>query len=211
MTEKILSNSLQQLMQIHGNISVSDLARETGIPQPTLHHVLSGATKNPRKKSLEILANFFAVSMNQLTGKDPLPNIIPEAIKTKLKIRTIPVIKWDLLKEWPSVDTKSFSEILVDKEMSEHSFALVMPDVPMKQIFPKNSLLIFDCDKAFDDKDFVIVCLSRNNEVLFNRILNDNDEHFIKQNLQNGDARLMKFDPVVDRIIGKLIEVRIQY
>lgn len=211
MTEQTLSKSLQQLMQIHGNISISDLARQTGIPQPTLHHMLSGATKNPRKKSLEVLANFFAVSVNQLMGNEPLPNIIPEAIKTNLKITTIPIIKWDLLKEWPSVDTKSFNEILLDKEVSENSFALVMPDASMEPMFPKNSLLVFDYGKVSNDRDFVILYINRNDEVFFNRLFTDNDEYFIKQKLQDGNAQLVKFDPAIDRIIGTLIEVRIQY
>lgn len=210
MTEKILSESLQQLMQIHGNISVSDLARQTGIPQPTLHHVLSGATKNPRKKSLEVLAKFFAVSVNQLMGHEPLPNIIPEAIKTNLKIRTIPIIPWELLKDWPSRGTQSFNEILLDTEVAENSFAVIMPNASMEPAFRENSLLIFDYGKCIADRDFVVLYVNKSNEILFNRVFVDNDEYFIKQHLQDGNMKLVKFDPAIDRIIGTLVEVRLQ-
>ena len=110
-----LSNNLEKLMQIHGNISVSDLARSTHLPQPTLHHILSGDTKNPRKKALETLAEFFSVSKEQLLGNEPLPHIIPEIIKENLRLRTIPIIQWDMLKKWPKIAVKNLKEVLLDK------------------------------------------------------------------------------------------------
>ncbi len=213
MTEMTLSNNLQQLMRIHGNISVSELARLTGIPQPTIHHILTGSTRNPRKKALEELSRYFSVSINELTGQEPLPAVIPDAVKENLQISTIPVIEWDSLKKWPSetVKTHDTQEILIDKKIDNNSFALVMPDASMEPLFQQNSLLIFDSGKTPKDRDFVIVYLSKEDRVAFNRLFIENNTSYLRQGLEDGSLKLTKLDKPNDRILGTLIEARIQY
>lgn len=206
-----LSDNLEKLMQIHGNISVSDLARSAQLPQPTLHHILSGDTKNPRKKALETLANFFSVSTEQLLGNEPLPHIIPEIMKENLRLKTVPIIQWDMLKKWPKTATNDLKEVLLEKETGNSSFALIMEDTSMEPMFPQNALLIFDSGKLSSDRDFVIAHIARSDRIFFNRLFADKDENFIKHELENGDVSLLKLDKKTDRIIGTLIEVRIQY
>ena len=213
MNELILINNLQQLIRIHGNPSISDLARLTNIPQPTLHHILSGATKNPRKKSLEALADFFSISVKQLIGEEPLPNIIPDIVKENLHIRAIPIIQWDMLMHWPPDDVKNLhlKEILLDKKVADNAFALVVQDSLMEPMFPQDALLIFDSGKSPMDRDFVVAHDSRDNSILFNRLFIDNHQTYIKQNLTDGNVQLIKLDLDTDQIIGTLIEVRIQF
>lgn len=208
-----LSNNLQQLMRIHGNISVSELARLTGIPQPTIHHILTGSTRNPRKKALEELSRYFSVSINELIGQEPLPAVIPEAIKENLQISTIPVIEWESLKKWPSetIKTQDAQEILIDKKIDKNSFALVMPDASMEPLFQQNSLLIFDSGKTPKDRDFVIVYLAKEELVAFNRLFIENNTFYLRQGLEDGSIKLTKLDKPNDQILGTLIEARIQY
>ncbi|WP_236710180.1 LexA family protein [Legionella pneumophila] len=208
-----LSNNLQQLMRIHGNISVSELARLTGLPQPTIHHILSGSTKNPRKKALEELSNFFSVSVNELTGLETLPAVIPDVIKEDLQISTIPIIEWDSLKTWPSEANKiqDKQKILINKKIAKNSFALIMPDDSMEPLFQKNSLLIFDSGKNPKDRDFVIVNLSKEGIVLFNRLFSENNILYLRQNMEDGSLKLTRLDQSNDHILGTLIEARIQY
>lgn len=213
MTEMTLSNNLQQLMRIHGNISVSELARLTGIPQPTIHHILTGSTRNPRKKALEELSRYFSVSINELIGQEPLPAVIPDAVKENLQISTIPVIEWESLKKWPSetVKTQDTQEILIDKKIEKNSFALVMPDASMEPLFQQNSLLIFDSGKTPKDRDFVIVFLAKDGLVAFNRLFIENNTFYLRQGLEDGSIKLTKLDKPNDQILGTLIEARIQY
>ncbi len=200
-------------MRIHGNISVSELARLTGIPQPTIHHILTGSTRNPRKKALEELSRYFSVSINELTGQEPLPAVIPDAVKENLQISTIPVIEWASLKTWPSttIKTQDSQEILIDKKIDNNSFALVMPDTSMEPLFQQNSLLIFDSGKTPKDRDFVIVYLSKEDIVAFNRLFIENNTSYLRQGLEDGSLKLTKLDKPNDRILGTLIEARIQY
>lgn len=213
MSEVTLSANLQYLMKIHGGLSVSELARQTQVPQPTLHHILSGTTKNPRKEALASLASFFSISIAQLTGTLPLLSTIPDTIKRSLKLSTIPFIEWEAVKTWPVGKTIStdFKEIILDRVVHENSFALVMPDTSLEPIFPEKSLLIFDPSKKPKDRDFGIVHFSHNDNIMFNRLFMEGSECYIKQAQHDGNAQLVKIKPSVDKIIATLIEVRLQF
>lgn len=208
-----LSNNLQQLMRIHGNTSVSELARLTGIPQPTIHHILTGATKNPRKKALEELSRFFSISIEQLIGQEPLPTIIPDGVKKDLQISAIPIVEWNVLKNWPAskADIRDNQEILLNKTIANDSFALIIPDDSMLPRFQQNTLLIFDSGKTPKDRDFVIVHLSKDNKIDFNRLFYENNSFYLRHDLGDGNLQLTKLDPSHDRILGVLIEERIQH
>lgn len=211
MTESTLSSNLQQLMRIHGNLSVSELARLTTVPQPTIHHVLFGSTKRPRKHALEALSNFFSVTIAQLVGDDELPQIIPETIKEDLQLRTVPIIAWDSLKTWPQGQQKHEKEILLDRIVSPHAFALIVKDPTIEPIFPQNTLLIFDVKENPQDRDFVVARLNGDDTIMFNRLFVENNMHYLKQTLENGDVKLIKLNMNFDEILGILIEARIQY
>ncbi|NSL19602.1 helix-turn-helix domain-containing protein [Tatlockia micdadei] len=213
MTISTLSSNLKQLMRTHGNLSVSELARLTNIPQPTIHHMLYGSTKNPRKKTLEALSNYFSVSIEQLIGEEELPQVIPENIKEDLQLRTIPIIEWDTLKHWPNDKDKiKYSkEILLEKRIAPDSFAVIVKNSSMEPLFPLNTLLIFDVGKVPQDRDFVIAYIEENNNILFNRLFTENNELYLKQNLEDGNFKLIKLRKTIDKIIGVLIEARIQY
>lgn len=208
MSEQTVSENLQHLIKLHNGISILELSKRTQIPQPTLHHILNGQTKKPRKQALEALAKFFSITVEQLTGTHSLPKI-PFALKENLKISTVPIIDWNMIKN----DEKKTSpkEIILDKKVGEKSFAAIMPDTSMEPLFPENSLLVFDSDKKCKDRDFVVTLLAHNNEVVFNRIFIDDSEYFIKHNTPNSESKLLKLNLLEDKIIATLIEARMQF
>lgn len=208
-----LSINLQQLMRIHSIPSVSELARMTDIPQPTIHHILSGSTKNPRKKVLNILSDFFSISVSQLIGQEPLPTIIPDSLKENLQINSIPIIEWHSIKNWFFSNRTEFQakHILVDRNLGKNSFAVLISDTSMEPTFQQNSLLIFDAHKTPKDRDYVMVLLNKNNSSVFNRLFIENNIHYLKETLEDGNFQLTKLNTDVDKIIGTLIEVRIQF
>lgn len=206
-----IGSNLQHLMKLHGGISVSELARQTRIPQPTLHHILDGTTKKPRKEALEALSNFFSVSIPQLMGFLPLAPVIPNVIKESLKITTVPLISWEALKRWPEIKVKSEQDILLERKVDTNAFALKMKDSSMEPLFPEQSLLIFDPGKKPKHREFVIVHFSQTDNIIFNRLFIDGYELFIKQDLGDGNAKLLKIKSGIDRMIAALIEVRLLF
>lgn len=47
-----------------------DLQRATGVPQPTIHRILTGESSDPRTKTLQPLADYFGVSVAELRDQD---------------------------------------------------------------------------------------------------------------------------------------------
>lgn len=60
-----LSENLADLMNKHG-LNATTLARATGVPQPTIHRILRGATKDPHTDTVKPLADLFGVSIDAL-------------------------------------------------------------------------------------------------------------------------------------------------
>lgn len=55
------------------NLTLTDIARETRIPITTLHNILSGKSPDPKLSILNVLADKFGISIDQLTGRISLP------------------------------------------------------------------------------------------------------------------------------------------
>ena len=166
-----LQNNLKKLMIKHSNMSVSDLAKVTNLPQPTLYQLYTGVTENPRKKTLAALANYFSITVNQLVGEEALPSHLPEKTKTQLELNTAPLLTWDDLHHWPNqINFESKKEIFLDDKSNQTTFALTMPDSSMEPIFPNGCLLIFDTKKTTQDKDCAIVFLKKINHFVFKKI-----------------------------------------
>lgn len=47
-----------------------EIARATGVPQPTIHRILSGETADPRTQTLQRLAEYFEIAVSDLREKD---------------------------------------------------------------------------------------------------------------------------------------------
>lgn len=211
-----LSDCLQQLMQLHGNISATELARVTGVPQPTIHHMLTGFTKRPRKQALEALAGFFSITVEQLTGEKALPPIIPDVIKEHLHFGVVPLIEWDMLSNWPTDNAyrTGMKEILLDRKITPNSFALIARDESLQSLhpaIPQHALMIFDAGKTPKNRDIVVASLGKDRNILITTLFQDNNQNYLKQNEADGNVRLIRIDPDCGRILGTLVEVRIAY
>lgn len=63
-----LSSTLKQLMAEKG-IKSAELARKIGIGQPVIHRLMSGVTDNPQVHTLQPIAQYFGVTIDQLLGR----------------------------------------------------------------------------------------------------------------------------------------------
>lgn len=67
------------------DIRTTQLAREIDVPQQTLQRIVAGLSPSPHRKTLEPLAEYFSISVDQLTGKKPLPDELSSASVTQTK------------------------------------------------------------------------------------------------------------------------------
>lgn len=213
MSDHTIGENINRLLKLHGDLSISDLARETKIPQPTLHHIIDGKTKKPRAFALEALASFFSISIPQLTGAIPLTTNIPDMLKDSLKISTVPLIDWDSAKHWNTDNhkTSGFDEIILDKQVDKNVFAVQLQSSDMEPMFQENSILILDPSKQPKERDFVLVYLPDQDRLIFNRLFIEGNIYYIKQNKSDGNAELTKINSPKDKIIATLIEARLKF
>ena len=68
MQKRNVSSVLRALLDQHG-ISPTELHRRTGVPQSTLSRILSGKIVDPSDKHISKIAEYFAVSTDQLRGR----------------------------------------------------------------------------------------------------------------------------------------------
>lgn len=194
----------------------ADLAREVNLPQPTIHRIVTGQSTRPYKSSLEPIAEFFAVSVEQLLGEssslDEMWKNEPVASKNHSPIvKNIPIVGWSQINELEEARQHNEKYIVALGNFSEGAFATVMPDSSMEPFFRCGTLLIVDPDHPAKDRSYVLAHLKENQLFIFRQLLIDGDDRYLKPlnpDLNQFRMRLLQSE---DAIIGSLIESRNQY
>ena len=150
-----LSVNLYKQMQKH-SINEAELARRTHIPQPTLHKILSGKTEDPRFSTLQQLAVFFGLTVDELvsgiqySGKQ----------KVSSRINSIPIISYrDCLKGLDYIgklSIKEWKEWLSIENAPSGAFGIGSTACAEPR-FPRGTILIVDPNLIPKDGDLVIV------------------------------------------------------
>lgn len=202
-----LSQVLKKLL-FEKNMRPIDLARELNMPSPTVHRIVTGKSTRPYKESLEAIARYLDVSVDQLTGEEPLfPQDVSETYNLPINKSTkiVPIIPWQ--NSQLDFTNPTISEIIVIN-VSDKAFAVVMPDYSMEPLFPKGATLIFDPTREITDRSFVLVKLHDPNIYVFRQLLIDANQKFIKSLNADISAASIKLLQPQDEIIARLIESR---
>ncbi len=65
---------LKKLMHQH-QLTVTQLAERSGVGQPVIHRLITGELSEPKLKTVQKLAVYFEVTLGQLAGMEPLPQV----------------------------------------------------------------------------------------------------------------------------------------
>ncbi len=191
----------------------ADLANAVNLPRPTIHRLLTGKSTRPHSSSLQPIADYFSVNIDQLLGETPLTGAESSTSvdKANVDVKYVPLIRWESIIQTISLDTKDNNNYIpFIGNISEHGFATVMPDTSMEPFVRKNSILIFDPKKQFKDRSYVLVKI-KGVQLLFRQILFDLEDKYLKA--LNGDFKElgMRLLSDEDSIIGTLLESRINF
>lgn len=210
-----LSKILQRLL-FERKMKPVDLARELHMPQPTIHRLVVGKSTRPYRSSLEPIAEFFSLSVDQLLGEEALADEagqdkLPEKAK---KFRQIPVVEWeaaaDLIDGQQEIhDEKAY--IMANPALSDKAFAVVMHDSSMEPVFPKGSTLVFDPMETAKDRNYILVKLKDAKAPIFRQLLIDGEDKYLKPlnpDLSNFKMRILEDE---DIIVAVLIEARTSF
>lgn len=150
---------LQELMALFKIPNSYTLHRKTGIPANALNDILSGKTANPKIRTLQILADFFNISIPQLCGIDPLPRMEELAPISSFHV-VLPLLNFNevtryrnnnLIKErLPQVTTSLPS-------LNDQQYAIKIKDDDLFPDFLMGSILVIDDNVMSKSNDFIIV------------------------------------------------------
>lgn len=199
----ITSAVIKELMQSEG-LTEAELSRRTNLPQTTLHRILTGETSSPRGKSLQAIANYFSLSINEL-----LTSPTPASAKNKqYKIRILDWSKGCLGNIESAITAKT---VITDADVSQASFALHMNDSSMDMQFPQGSLLIFDPQRKPNDRCFVLAYTDKEETYFFRQLVCSGSERYLKSLSPDlASVPLRKLEKK-DKILGVLVQTKIEY
>ena len=207
MSENPLSNNLREFMIRKNNMTEAELAQETGIPQPTLNHILTAKTRRPRKDCLKTLASYFSITISQLLGTEP-----QDSLASSRDITRLPVVGWNSIVDKVNgmLNCDIVAQTVCDYPVSDASFALMMNDTSMQPLFPRNTVLIFDPAKEPRDRDFCLYYVKKAGIVLCRQLIVDGNKLLLKALNQDLEEFLRPVDKE-DRFLAVLVQSKFNH
>ena len=206
-----MSKILKGLMAELG-INESELARRTGIGQPVVHRICSGETDNPKVATLSPIANFFAISISQLIGDEPLsPERIPGTFNPDAQgWRQIPLLAWNQVLHWQKNNEKlaPLPTISTDIELGQHAYAVSTRDTTMEPRFPEGTILLIDPNLKPNSLDFAIVHVEGYDLPNFKQVLIDGGHTILKP--LNTDFKTLLLDKP-HKFLGVMVQSRMDF
>lgn len=197
-----ISGKLIALMARSG-LNTTQLAKETKIPQATLHKIITNESQKPRAATLKKLADYFNIDIQDLI-------LSAEEIYAVEKRSVLPVIKWAEINDWlneGSFNTKRF--ITISRHVSKTAFATISTDSIIPQ-FKNGATLIFEPNLIPKDGSIVLLKLHQHEDILLRQLIIDVQQKFIKPLNPDLAARISPIDSK-DKILATLIQVIIDY
>ncbi len=193
-----------------------DLARALDIPQPTIHRIATGKSTTPHASTLEPVAKYFNITVDQLTGKAPLQDAnswVNALLPANTQIaRQIPLLQWDELKDADfSKPVQSKHHIVSAPDFPEAAFAVKMNDSSMSPTFVDTDILILNPHKKIKDRGYYLAKLGKSQQCVFRQLLIDVDQQYLKPLHPDLNAFSMRLLTDQDQILAGLIEVRKDY
>lgn len=188
----------------NSKVSEAELSRLIGIPRATINRITSGRTPDPRASTLQAIAEYFNVSVDQLMGKQPI-----KPGEDQTQYTNIPIIQWEKCKQW-EIEVKNFKKnaektILVEAEACNGKFALNVHGEAMWPQFQENDLLIIDPERKAKNRDFVLANMTSSGEIVFRQLISDGKHRLLKP--INTIFPTIKLNDD-DKILGVIIQSR---
>lgn len=139
------------------DLSPSEIARRTNVPQPTVHRILSGQSEDPKITIIRKIAECLGTTLAKLeeTSRDLVQETqLTYSASSNRESSKVPFIEWDQL---TNKRTRSLSpEIPCPTDHGPNTFATRVKDNTMTaqygRSYPEGSIIYIDPDRAHEAK-----------------------------------------------------------
>lgn len=203
-----LNNRLSELMRAKG-MNMQALANKAEIAVGTIQKLMTDPTCNPTISSLEAICKSLGVSLTELLGQETWMSSLNSASVILLDWDELPITLTNI-QNLTENGSKKREIIKTSCSVGKSSFALKMRDNSMLPLFPEDSLLIFDSDKAAKDGSYVLVQIHKYKKIIFKQLLVDDPYKYVKSINPLFKDNAIKLEPA-DKIIAVLVQSQMQY
>ncbi|WP_409261170.1 S24 family peptidase [Pseudomonas putida] len=174
--------------------SEGELGRRSGVPQPTIHRILTGTSASPRQANVEKLAKALGVTSDWLWKGGESPDILtgPNSnIEPGPRIRGfVPLISWVQAGTWCEMqdvlelqDVENWLPCAVSH--SSATFALRVRGLSMynpheRRSFLDGDIIFVDPNKDYENGSLVIAKLADSKEATFKQMVVEGARRFLK-------------------------------
>lgn len=196
------------------DLKSAELARQTGLPQPTVHRIVEGESTRPHQDSLEALAKFFNLSVLQLKGIEPIEELESKANASLPEgWHKIPVYTWEDVANYArsgkTEKQKGSTETLTNADVNDTGFLVELIDESMSPQFSVGTEVIVNTAYAPMDREMVVVYLKRHDKAFFRMIIFNGNDRFVRPlHPDLASIGMEKLDPDEDIIVGVFLEER---
>lgn len=205
-----IQDVLQLLIQRKKLKSGSELAKKLNLPAPTVNRILSGQVIDPRASTLSLIADYFHVTIDQLVGKEALPNHLYQTPDELLRpSMAIPVINQSTtnLQTALNAATDWFRWSTDSPTKRKKVFAIKLNNHHLEPVFQKGTLLVIDPEMPAQNHDYVAVQYEKDNMITIKKfIIDGRDQYFYP--LQKGH-KIYALSDIKHKIYGTVIEAHI--
>lgn len=186
-TKTLVARNLEWLIAKH-RTNPNPLADATRVPQPTIHRILSGESRDPKTATLAPIASYFGVTVSALRDdnlelSDAGENGLYAVVPVQHVGGRVPVISWvnagefsEIVDNYHPGDAEEWVEATV--AVRRHTFALRVEGDSMEPDFPPGMLLIVEPEMSPLPGDYVI---ARNGGgATFKQLTRDGNDWFLK-------------------------------
>ncbi len=200
--ENKLSNVLVKLLENAG-LTETKLSRLINLPGATINRITNGVITDPKLSTLTKIADFFNVTVDQLTGRSPIAhNNVSNISVPLLNLPELQDIRGNYSKLNPTnhVNWINFE----NEERLKNLFALTVNGSAMAPYLDDGSIIIVDTSRTPKHRDFVVVHLGNNNILIRSLFIDGNTQ--ILQSIEETLPNIIVSEN--DHILGVIIHVK---
>lgn len=155
-----IKDTLKKLMEVSGIKTINSLSKNTGVPSSVISDILMGKSRNPNVKNLQPIADFFNITIAQLTGYIAIENCRNTNLSQVSK--TIPLLLLEQVESWESSEIYSPDHYIKVNihTIGRRSFAIKFADNKYSPEFLPNESAVVDKDKTPETGDLVVAIVN---------------------------------------------------
>lgn len=164
---------LRELMRLNNIPNSFALSKQTNLPRSAISGILSGKTQKPKIKTLQVLSEFFKITILQLCGVDKIYGVQELNTAVISESHLVPILEIDEIKDWIT-NPKSLPNVTFinvnGENISNLAYAIKIKD---NKYFPDimlNNILIADKEVTPSNNDLVICELNNRTVSIFEQI-----------------------------------------